>query len=166
MISGQIRGNILALSFSFFRLSQSSGFVPSLVNLNEVPDLTAWLEDPNNEYIGRRCYRMRVASIWANPYKITKSVSREQCVENFKTYFENNETLQEVLPQICAKTFGCWWIPQSYHGHVLIKAFNEMLRMDLDFICEDQMSCILCFCYPYNCCVYVVCFCLVLFFCF
>ena len=111
-----------------------SGIVPTLINIADVPDPAAWLQDPRHVYIGRRCYGMRVSSIWANNFKITKTASREQCIKNFEASFKSNKFLQDALPQLCYKTLGCWCVPSSCHGHVLIDAIKHMLLIDIEYI--------------------------------
>jgi hypothetical protein len=117
-----------------FSLYHSSGIVPTLVNLKEVPDPAEWLQDANHLYIGRNCRGMRVNSLWANPYKINGQTSREQCIRQYETYLKNNNILQNALPQVCYKQLGCWCVPHQCHGHILINAVKDMLLFDLAFI--------------------------------
>lgn len=119
----------------FFYTTFHSGIVPTLINLKEVNDIPEWLQDSQKHlYIGRNCSGLRVFSMWGNPFKITRTITREQSIKNFTSYFKNNPVMQQALWQLCYKQLGCWCVPEPCHGQVLINAVKHMLLSDLEFI--------------------------------
>jgi hypothetical protein len=104
-------------------------------------NLKVWMEDPNNVYIGRqgivfvptdsgkeRCPKK--ASIWANPFKVSKKLSREESIElyeeHIRTRLLNEPELLEELFLLKGKNLGCWCKPEACHGDVLLKLLKEM----------------------------------------
>ncbi len=90
-----------------------------------------------NEYIGRRgvvfidgARYPPQSSIWCNPFKITKTVSRDKCIEQYREYItkklETDKKLKDALLQLKGKTLGCWCAPEKCHGDVLIKLIEKM----------------------------------------
>ena len=79
-------------------------------------NLKEWMEDANNEYIGRggvvfvgnRQFAYN-GSIWGNPFKISKDCSREECIRQFEIYIRDKieaEHLQEELLSLKGKTLA------------------------------------------------------------
>jgi len=101
-------------------------------------NLKEWMNDLNNVYIGRKGIvfidGMRYPkqdSIWCNPFKISDGyLTREECIEEYELYIREKiikEKLYDELKKLKGKTLGCWCIPQSCHGEVLIKLINELI---------------------------------------
>lgn len=90
-------------------------------------NLKEWMQDPNNVYIGRRGIVFidgerfpKQDSIWCNPFKITNSLSRDECLIRYKTYIKQkliNKELDITLLQ--GKNLGCWCAPNKCHGNIL-----------------------------------------------
>ena len=69
-------------------------------------------------YIGR-------GSIWGNPFPITKEVTREQCLTQYKVWVKN-QVIQghytlEQLATLHNKDLVCYCAPKECHGHTLEK---------------------------------------------
>uniref|UniRef100_A0A0G4GIR3 DUF4326 domain-containing protein n=1 Tax=Chromera velia CCMP2878 TaxID=1169474 RepID=A0A0G4GIR3_9ALVE len=108
---------------------------PKYANLRE------WRADPQNVYIGRRGVVFvdgrrypESDSPFANPFKISKSVSGETVLVNFEEYMrdrlkaekEKGQTgLLDSLLDLKGKTLGCWCAPEGCHGHVLLRLISE-----------------------------------------
>lgn len=108
---------------------------PKYLNLNE------WIQDSKfNVYIGRA----RVVfidgvryptenSIWANPYKITKTRTREEAIELYREYVEkklkSNPSLINELVKLKGKNLGCWCKPECCHGDVLLELIEKYLNV-------------------------------------
>ena len=98
----------------------------------EYNNLRYWMDDINNEYIGR-CGVVFVdkerfpkkSSIWANPYKIGKDGDRESVLNKYRTYIQNkiknDPSLVESLLKLKNKKLGCWCYPEKCHGDVLLE---------------------------------------------
>lgn len=102
---------------------------PTYANLRE------WCSDCNNVYVGRKGVvfidNVRFpdeSSIWANPFKITKEIGREECIEQYEKYIRKkiiDENLIEELLKLKGKKLGCWCKPEKCHGDVLLKLIEE-----------------------------------------
>lgn len=99
-------------------------------------NLEEWCKDcDNNIYIGRKGIVFidkerypKESSIWANPYKISKDMSREDCITEYEKYIRKkiiDEKLVPNLMQLKGKNLGCWCKPEQCHGDVLIKLIEE-----------------------------------------
>lgn len=98
-------------------------------------DLHNWCQDRQNVYIGRRGvvfingarYPLE-NSMWHNPFKITNTCTREECIEKYKQYIIlkiERDNLQEELLQLKGKTLGCWCSPEPCHEDVLIELIKN-----------------------------------------
>lgn len=104
-------------------------------------NLHQWILDKEtNVYIGRA----RVIfidgvrypledSIWANPYKITETQSREQVLKLYYEYIEeklkSNPELVKELMKLDGKKLGCWCKPECCHGDILVELINKYKNM-------------------------------------
>lgn len=96
---------------------------PKYANLKE------WMKNPNNIYIGRRGIvfvdGIRFPpndSPFANPFKITTSVTREDVINNYRIYIKKKVVDNLVnIEDLRDKTLGCWCHPEACHGDVLIE---------------------------------------------
>jgi len=78
-----------------------------------------------DEYIGRRFTQggwNLPESIFHNPYPIKECLSREDCLNKYKTYLLTNSNLKAKLPILSGKTIGCFCeLNENCHGDVLIE---------------------------------------------
>lgn len=104
-------------------------------------DLKQWAEDPNNVYIGRKGVvfvtdisenKTRYPlhdSMWANPFKIMGTTTRETVIEQYREYILNKIQKGEIslndLESLRGKTLGCWCKEKGQdvpcHGDVLLE---------------------------------------------
>ena len=100
----------------------------------EYDNLEEWMNDPNNVYIGRRGIvfidKVRYPkqdSIWCNPFKIDKTHTREQVIQQYKEYIVEKiktDELQDELMELNGRNLGCWCKPEPCHGDVLVRLIN------------------------------------------
>jgi hypothetical protein len=105
---------------------------PSYNNLQE------WCQDCNNIYIGRRGVVFidgirfpHESSIWANPFKISKDLPREECLVQYEKYIRNKITQDSLafdLLKLKGKTLGCWCKPSECHGDILLNLIDEFAK--------------------------------------
>ena len=129
---------------------------PIVVNVKVVyirpqyPNLKVWSEDPQNLYIGRRGIVFvdgerfpKKDSLFANPFRVGKTCSREESLEKYRTYLiskiENGDITIEDLQNLQGKNLGCWCVLPptddtkevvACHGHVLIEIMKK-------YLCDD-----------------------------
>ena len=97
-------------------------------------NLKEWDKDPANVYIGRRGIVFiknehdgkerfpKKDSIWHNPFKINKTTTREEVVDQYREYIVakiRKENLGSELQKLKGKNLGCWCYPEACHGDVL-----------------------------------------------
>jgi hypothetical protein len=70
-------------------------------------------------YIGR-------PSKWGNPFEIGRDGTREEVIEKYRNYLDNNQELLDALPELMHKTLGCWCKPHACHGDVLIERLSNI----------------------------------------
>ena len=105
----------------------------------EFENLKDWVKNSNNIYIGRQgivfikqdSKRVRFpkkASIWANPFKICKGVTRSDVLKKYEKYIREkilNEPNKYCIESLRGKTLGCWCHPKGCHGDILKKLLDE-----------------------------------------
>jgi len=68
-------------------------------------------------------------SIWANPYKITNTQTREQVLVLYREYIEkklkSNPILINDLMKLKGKKLGCWCKPKCCHGDILLEMIKK-----------------------------------------
>lgn len=78
-------------------------------------------------YIGR-------PSKWGNPYTHIKDkdtlaefvvATREEAIEKYREYIENNAELLADLDELEGKVLGCWCYPKSCHGEILMELLTK-----------------------------------------
>jgi len=100
-------------------------------------DLRAWIADTNNVYVGRRGIVFidgkrypQFDSPFANPFRITSTTSREECINKYESYIRarlrNEPELRSLLAQLRGKRLGCWCAPDPCHADVLLRLINEL----------------------------------------
>ena len=102
----------------------------------EFNNLKEWMNNKNNEYIGRKGVVFinkerfpKKDSIWANPFKLNKDGSREEILIKYETYIRdrlnNDNILKDNLLNLKNKNLGCWCYPELCHGNILLKLIEE-----------------------------------------
>lgn len=75
-------------------------------------------------YIGRGC-RGYKASKWANPFKITGNITREQAIERYRAWIQEQPHLMACIGELHGKVLGCWCAPKACHGDVLVELSQQ-----------------------------------------
>lgn len=70
-------------------------------------------------YIGR-------PSKWGNPYQLGPDGSREEVIEKYMEWLENNPDLLGDIYELKGKVLGCWCKPKPCHGDVLVDIINQL----------------------------------------
>ena len=94
-------------------------------------NLKDWMEDPQNEYIGRagivfvkdedgnkRRWPPR-ASKWANPFKVGKDGTLDEVLVKYEDHIRSRPDLIAALPELAGKNMGCWCKPNPTHAMVI-----------------------------------------------
>lgn len=100
----------------------------SVININKIKDISEWLNNDNNIYIGRDMTRLHKSlneSMWHNPYPYY-IFGRELCLKKYSMYITNNTTLLNQLYTLKGKTLGCFCKPLTCHGDILVQLINDM----------------------------------------
>lgn len=100
---------------------------PDYANLNE------WINDNNNEYIGRSGIVFingerypKKNSKWTNPFTIKQYGSREIVLKLYKEYIINKIENKELdLNELKGKNLGCWCFPDKCHGDILLELLHK-----------------------------------------
>lgn len=80
------------------------------VTMRNLPD--------NAVYIGR-------PSKWGNPFIIGQDGTREEVVEKYREWIEEQPDLQLALDELEGKDLVCWCAPSPCHGDVLLEQLKE-----------------------------------------
>ena len=100
--------------------------------------------DEFDVYIGRavrraRDPRCRVASCYANPYRIGRDRTRETALVEYETLWRRRlaGTSRHLwlgrLRALRGKRLGCWCAPKPCHGDVLIKLLLEFANSQKEY---------------------------------
>ena len=82
-------------------------------------------------YIGRQNVMLGFeASKWANPYKISPTMTREAAIASYRAYILSRPALIADLPELKGKVLGCWCAPLPCHGDVLLELVGHLERAD------------------------------------
>ena len=64
--------------------------------------------------------------MWGNPFVVGYDGTRDQVVEKFRIYLNNQPRLMAEIVSLRGKVLGCWCHPKSCHGDILAElADNE-----------------------------------------
>lgn len=74
--------------------------------------------DPYDIYIGR-------PSKWGNPFTIGQDGTREEVIQKYIDWLENQPDLLNDIDELRGKTLGCWCSPNACHGDVLAELANR-----------------------------------------
>lgn len=78
-------------------------------------------------YIGRANPRRGLkASIWANPYKIGKDGTRDECIAKYREHITGRLDLIFRLEELQGKRLACWCHPDPCHGDVLVELVAQL----------------------------------------
>ena len=103
---------------------------PRVVNLNNVQNKRAWLNDTNNVYIGRANVAEGIeASKWAN-LNIVEEHGRETAVLRYEEDLKNNVELLGSIGELSGKNLLCWCDPLLCHGDVLLWLANNSATIE------------------------------------
>uniref|UniRef100_A0A6C0C8E1 DUF4326 domain-containing protein n=1 Tax=viral metagenome TaxID=1070528 RepID=A0A6C0C8E1_9ZZZZ len=99
-------------------------------------NLSEWMDDPNNVYIGRAGIVFidgkrfpRKSSEWCNPFKITKDLTRASSLRKYRKHLIQmleDEDCLERFRALRGKNLGCWCKPTQCHGDIIIKLLDEI----------------------------------------
>jgi Domain of unknown function (DUF4326) len=95
---------------------RSGLLVPAHVNLGR-PRVVHCKRERHHVYIGR-------PSKWGNPFVVGKHGERGECIELYKRWLRENETLFAALDELRGLVLGCWCAPRACHGDVLVRLAN------------------------------------------
>lgn len=85
--------------------------------------------EPYDVYIGRAAPRFGLPqSKWANPFRIGRDGTREECIEKYRAYLLGRPDLLEDLEELRGKVLGCWCKPEACHGDVLVELLEKSRR--------------------------------------
>lgn len=74
---------------------------------------------PDDVYIGR-------PSPYGNPFKITKTTTREEVIEKYREYVMANPGLLEEIRKLKGKNLVCFCSPKPCHGDVILELANKL----------------------------------------
>lgn len=93
----------------------------TLVNIKHTPDFNP-KKNPDDIYIGR--YNPRFGrSKWGNPFK---EGNRDQVIRQYRDYLLKSPELLNQIGELRGKRLGCWCLPLSCHGQVLLELLKTM----------------------------------------
>lgn len=116
---------------------------------NPKPNLQTWMDDPDNEYVGRGKILDGYTfpprhSLWANPFKVPRDGDLEQVIKKYETHIrsmvDNDPEHRAALVALSQKKLiGCWCVkvPSAFgaqgvkvvcHAQVLQKLIHEYLN--------------------------------------
>jgi hypothetical protein len=107
------------------------------IRQNGYNDLSQWMKDENNVYIGRAGIVFinkerfpKQSSIFCNIFKVGKDGTRDEVINKYEDYIRRkiieDPNIKNELLKLKGKTLGCWCKPESCHGDVLLKLINEI----------------------------------------
>lgn len=102
----------------------------------EYDNLEEWMKKRNHVYIARHgivfIHNKRFpkhSSIFANPYKITAKLDRDESMRLYKIYatkrLKEDKKFEKELLKLRGKTLGCWCKPLKCHGDILIRLLKK-----------------------------------------
>lgn len=80
-------------------------------------------------YIGRWHPWTKVASKWANPYKVGKDGTREEVIAKYKVYLDSMVNQGKLdINELRGKTLVCFCVPLACHGTVLLDKLADYAK--------------------------------------
>lgn len=69
--------------------------------------------------------RIDRATKWGNPFKISRTMDRDEVCQRYEAWFEQQPELIAALPEIAnAIAVLCWCAPKRCHGDFLVRRAN------------------------------------------
>lgn len=119
--------------------------LPQVVNVRvasirpEYTDLSEWIQDTDNLYIGRKGIVFingerypKTDSFWANPYKVGRDGTRDEVGIMYRRHIidkvhtiNQEEAKRRVHTLRVAKRIGCWCKPEVCHGDILVELLAD-----------------------------------------
>ncbi|SFV09685.1 DUF4326 domain-containing protein [Alicyclobacillus macrosporangiidus] len=97
------------------------------IDIHAAPRVVHCRREPFDVYIGRAVPRLGLRrSKWANPYRIGRDGTREECIRKYREYVLGRPDLMEALGELRGKVLGCWCSPEPCHGDVLVELVKMM----------------------------------------
>ena len=98
-----------------------------VANIKIDRDLIEWAEKRELAvYIGRENGRFKKKrSAWHNPYRVTKDITNEQAVAQYRDYLMARHELLARIEELRGKLLCCWCYPNLCHGNVLIELLEK-----------------------------------------
>lgn len=97
-------------------------------NIKNIKNLSKFLEDKDNVYIGREMFYKGIklqGSPLANPYKIGADGTRDQVINKYKKWLSTNQHLLSDIAKLDGKNLVCWCYPKKCHVDVLIGLLKQ-----------------------------------------
>lgn len=63
---------------------------------------------------------------WGNPYVVGRDGTREECIDKYAEWLEDQEHLLNALHELKGKRLGCWCHPHPCHGDILSRLANQI----------------------------------------
>ena len=84
-------------------------------------------KEPYDIYIGRANPRNGLPqSPFANPFKVGKDGTREECIEKYREWLLSQPDLVEkARRELRGKILGCWCNPRACHGEVIVEIVDS-----------------------------------------
>jgi hypothetical protein len=101
---------------------------PTLLNVRRGhdPQLRHWAEETQRfVYIGRATRGGYKNSQWHNPYPLRAERDRAMVLAQYRQYLLAQPALLAALPELAGKVLGCWCLPKSCHGAILIELVDS-----------------------------------------
>jgi Domain of unknown function (DUF4326) len=67
-------------------------------------------------------------SKWGNPFIIGRDGTREQVVNKYEIWFEEQPALIAALPELCGHDLVCCCTPKVCHGNFLVRRANRKIK--------------------------------------
>jgi hypothetical protein len=87
--------------------------------------------------------RIDRATKWGNPYKLSKTRSRDQSIRLYEDYFVK-KLLKDIEELRGARRLGCWCKPLNCHGTVILDAIEREfggVRIDRFTLMQNDQTC-------------------------
>jgi hypothetical protein len=66
-------------------------------------------------------------SIWGNPFVIGQDGTRDEVIEQYRTFLLSRPDLLDRLVELRGLVLGCWCKPKRCHGDVLVELIDNLV---------------------------------------
>lgn len=87
--------------------------------MSEVTQVVHCKKESYDVYIGR-------PSKWGNPFSIGADGTREEVIQKYIDWLNEQPDLLNSIHELKGKTLGCWCKPKACHGDVLSELANSV----------------------------------------